>query len=252
MEILFENDNILVINKPSGLVVHNDGRIDEKSVVDWILENRPEIAGVGEPLVIERDGEEIKIERPGIVHRLDRETSGCLLITKHQKSFEYFKSQFQKHLVEKKYHAFVYGWPKKDWEIIETDIGKSRKDFRLWSAQRGARGKLRNAVTEIRVLRREEIDDDPNLSDGQKEKISFVEFSPKTGRTHQLRVHMKYANTPIICDNKYAPKRGCLLGFERLALHAKSIKFVEMDFEEKIVEAPYPEDFLKAIENTRD
>lgn len=240
MQILFENDDLLVINKPSGLVVHSDGRTNENSVVDWIVENYPEIVSVGEPLIIEKDDKEVKIEKPGIVHRLDRETSGCLLITKNERAFEYFKSQFQKYLVEKKYHAFIYGWPKRDWEIIETEIGKSKKDFRLWSAQRGARGKLRKAITEIRVLKRFEVDG---------EKVSFVELSPKTGRTHQLRVHMKYANTPIICDSKYAPKRKCLLGFKRLSLHAKSIKFVGMDFEEKIVEAPYPEDFLKVLED---
>ena len=124
MKILYENENILVIDKPSGVIVHSDGRTDEESVADWVKENRPEAIGVGEQLVIERDGKEIKIDRPGIVHRIDRETSGCLLITTNQRAFEYFKEQFQNQLIEKRYHAFVYGWPNRDWEMIETEIGK--------------------------------------------------------------------------------------------------------------------------------
>jgi 23S rRNA pseudouridine1911/1915/1917 synthase len=89
--ILFENDDLLVINKPAGLVVHPDGKREGESLVDWILNNYPEMSGVGEPLVMEHKGETVTVDRPGIVHRLDRETSGVLILAKTQNAYEHFK-----------------------------------------------------------------------------------------------------------------------------------------------------------------
>ncbi len=95
MKIIFENNDFLVINKPSGIMVHGDGRSTEETVADFVLEKYPEIKEVGEPMVVELNGEETTIYRPGIVHRLDKDTSGVLIVTKTQESFEYFKSQFK-------------------------------------------------------------------------------------------------------------------------------------------------------------
>ena len=239
-QIILEKKEYLVISKPSGLIVHGDGKTNELTLADWILENYPEIENVGEPFVIEKKGEEdVIIPRPGIVHRLDRETSGVMIIARTQEFFDHIKEKFQNREVEKTYHAFVYGHVKNGEGVIDASIGKSKKDFRLWSAQRGAGGKLRDALTEYKILKRFESDGEP---------ISLVELSPKTGRTHQLRVHMKYLNHPILCDKLYAPKRPCLLDFNRVALHAHKIVFKDLEGEIVEVDAPYPEDFEKVIE----
>lgn len=223
IEILYEDDHILAINKPAGLVVHYDGRTKEPSVSDWFLEKYPESKEVGEPL-----GE---ISRPGIVHRIDRETSGVLLLAKTKEGHAHLKKQFQNHEIKKVYHAFVYGNLKEDEGSIDLKIERSRKDFRKRVAGREGR----EAHTIYRVLRR-------------ALETTFVEAKPKTGRTHQLRVHFKAIHHPIICDKLYAPKQPSLLGFQRLALHAKEIAFEDLEGERRVVEAPYPKDFQSAID----
>ena len=232
MDIIFENKDLVIINKPSGLVVHSDGKTEEPSVADWLLEKYPEIKEVGEPW--ETPAGKI-IYRPGIVHRLDRETSGVLVVAKTQASFLYLKDLFQARAIKKIYHAFVYDEVKQDEGVIDRPIARSKKDFRLWSAQRGARGAAREALTRFAVLKR-------------NGEASYLEIRPETGRTHQIRVHFKAINHPIVCDRLYAPKRSPILGFERLALHAKSIEFKGLDGKEIKVEAPLPSDFQKALD----
>lgn len=235
MQILFENDRYIIVNKPAGLLVHPDGKGEEETLCDWIMDKYPEIEGVGEDFT-PTDGPTIK--RPGIVHRLDRDTSGALVIAKTQEAFMYLKAQFQDREVEKIYHTFVYGNIKEDSGVVDKEIGKSRKSFGLWSAGSNARGTLREAVTEYSVLKRGKDGD---------EHYCFLEVRPKTGRTHQIRVHMKAIEHPVVCDPLYAPKRACILGFDRLALHARQISFVDMNGEEVVVEASYPEDFEKTF-----
>ena len=240
--ILYEDASILVIDKPAGLVVHPDGRGDFETLADILLRERPELTNVGEPLMI--DGTEIK--RPGIVHRLDKETSGCLIIAKTQESFQFFKTQFQDHTIQKVYHACLYGIPKERSAVISEPIGRSRSDVRKWAVGRGARGEMRDAVTAYTVLA--EIGGTEGKGNTSDDAWSYVEARPKTGRTHQLRVHFKSLNHPIIADPIYAPDRESALGFSRLALHARSITFTLPDGGEKTVSAPYPEDFKKARE----
>lgn len=228
--ILYEDSDIMAINKPAGLVVHSDGRTKEVSVSDWLVSKHPETKDVGEPL-----GE---IERPGVVHRIDRETSGVLLLAKTNKGHAYLKGQFQNREVEKIYHAFVYGVMKKEEVLVDTPIGRSRGDFRRWSIDKGARGEMREALTKFKVLSRYESKD-----------TTLVEASPKTGRTHQIRVHLASIHHPVICDKLYASKKECLLGFKRLALHAREITFKNTEGERVIVEAPYPEDFQRALDS---
>ena len=240
IQIIYEDENIVVINKPAGLVVHSDGKTDEFTVVDWVLENYPKTENVGEPLVLS-SGKIIK--RPGIVHRLDKETSGVLLIAKNQETFLFLKKQFQERLIKKSYHAFVCGEIKNDEGKIERPIGRSVSDFRKWSAQRGARGKMREAITEYKVLEK-------------RKGFSYVEANLKTGRTHQIRVHFKAINHPIVCDKLYNSKNAELLadeklGFERLALLAYSLEFNLPDGinkERKLeLKAKLPEDFENAL-----
>ena len=232
-QIIKEEVDYLIINKPAGLVVHSDGRTEERTLCDFLMENYPEIKGVGEPLKISED--EI-IDRPGIVHRLDRNTSGVMIVARTQEGFEYFKEVFKNRKTQKAYQAFVYGNIKEDSIIIKESIGRSKKDFRQWMSGDKARGKLRSAETEFKVLKR-----------SAKKDLTFVEAYPKTGRTHQIRVHLKSINSPIVCDNLYAPNRETELGFDRMALHAYSIRFKDLDGEVKEYTADYPEDFKNAV-----
>ncbi|MBU0723082.1 RluA family pseudouridine synthase [Patescibacteria group bacterium] len=234
LDILHENDCFFVINKPAGLMVHSDGRTKETTLADILVDKYPETKEVGEPWE-SSTGE--TMYRPGIVHRLDRDTTGVLLITRDQKTFLYFKKQFKERNIKKTYCAFVYGNIKEEKGIIDKPIGKNRKDFRKWSAQPGARGMLRDATTEYKVL----------IHAKNAQNFSYVELFPKTGRTHQLRVHMKAIHHPIVCDNLYAPNQVCALGFSRPALHAKLIEFLDPDGKKVKVEAPIPKDFKNAL-----
>jgi 23S rRNA pseudouridine1911/1915/1917 synthase len=171
------------------------------------------------------------------VHRIDRETSGVLLLAKTAKGHQCLKEQFQKREVEKIYHVFVYGNIKNDSGTIDYEIGRKVGNFRKWSAEGDVRGQIREALTEYRVLKR--------MGD---EKATFVEARPKTGRTHQIRVHFRSIGHPVVCDKLYAPHRQTILGFERLALHARAITFKNPHGETISIEAPYPNDFRNALD----
>jgi len=228
MEILYEDNDILAVNKPAGLIVHPDGRTSEPSVSEWFSRACPESKDVGEKM-----GE---VERSGIVHRIDRETSGVLLLAKTAQGHTVLKEQFQKREIEKIYHLFVHGDIKNDRGTISLPIGRSVSNFKKWSAQKGARGELREAITYFEILKR--ADD---------KSFNFVEAKPRTGRTHQIRVHFQAIHHPVVGDKLYAPKKPQLLGFERLALHARQITFKDVSGKTHSVLAEYPEDFQKAL-----
>jgi 23S rRNA pseudouridine1911/1915/1917 synthase len=233
--ILFENDDLLVINKPAGIMVHGDGKSEKPTLVDWILETYPALAGIGEPM---KSGEG-QLDRPGIVHRLDEDTSGALIIAKTQEAFENLKAQFKDRHTQKEYHAFVWGHFKETDGVVDMPIGRSVSDFRRWHAGRGTRGETRDALTRWEAVNQ--------FEDEQGELFSLMHLFPKTGRTHQLRVHMKYLQRPIVADSLYGPSKPLALGFERLALHARKVTFSLMDGEQMTVEAPYPMDFEAAL-----
>jgi 23S rRNA pseudouridine1911/1915/1917 synthase len=235
IKILYEDKYILVIDKPSGIMVHSDGKTKEKTITDWVIKNYPKLKGVGEPVTFN----EQEIDRPGIVHRLDKETSGVLVIVKTKEAFAYFKKQFMDREIKKVYMAIVSGWVKNDHGIINKPIGRSPSDFRRRLAGRGARGELREAVTEYKVLKRFQI---------FKNKFTFLEIKPKTGRTHQIRVHMKFLNYPVVCDTLYDPKGFCPKGLNRLALHARFIEFKDLKGKIIKVESKLPKEFNKVIE----
>src|SRR3989344_2338939 len=136
IKILYEDANILAMDKPSGISVHGDGKTKEKTLVDWILTNYPKMKNVGEPIV----SNGVEILKPGIVHRLDKETSGVLLLAKNQKAYEVLKKQFQGRTLQKTYVAIVNGWLKNDKGIVNKPICRSPSDFRRHLAGRGARG----------------------------------------------------------------------------------------------------------------
>ena len=239
-EIIFEDEHIAVINKPDGLIVHSDGRTEEPTLVDWIRKQYPQTEGVGEDW-ISPQGE--VVPRPGIVHRLDRTTSGVMVIAKTQEGFLHLKGQFQDRTIRKVYDALVYGHPKENDGVIEMEIGRTKKKPRKWIAQ-FAHGTKRAAITHWRVLGRFT---DPETG----EAVSHMEVEPKTGRTHQIRVHLKAIHHPIVCDHLYAEKRSCLGGLERPALHARSLTLMLVGGEERAFEAPPAEDFSSALEHLR-
>jgi len=238
IKVLYEDSNILAIDKPSGISVHPDGRTKGKTITDWVLKNYPKMKNVGEPMFVENKGEKIEIKRPGIVHRLDKDTSGVLLLAKNKKAYEFLKKQFQDREVKKTYVAIVSGSVKNDRGVINKPIGRSPKDFRRHLAGRGARGEMREAITEYKVLKRFRASSAP---------FSYLEVRPKTGRTHQIRVHLKYLNHPVVCDSLYNPDNPCPKGLKRLALHAKSIEFKNFKGESVKVESAIPLQFKRMI-----
>jgi len=236
IETIYEDNDVVVIGKPAGMMVHPDGLSSDKTVSDWMLEQYPESKDVGEPMTL-KNGKEIT--RPGVVHRLDKDTSGVLILAKTKKSHEYLKELFKEREVKKEYTSIVYGVPKTKKGVIDLPIGRSAQNFRMRSAQRGSRGVVRDAVTDYEVYR-------------DNGEFSIVKLFPQTGRTHQLRVHMKYLNYPIVCDKLYAPKRECALGFKRMALHARRLTLTLPSGEEKTFVAEFPEDFENALTSFKD
>ena len=248
IKVLFEDANIIAVDKPSGILTHSDQRSKEKTVFDLFLGKYP------------------KLE---LVHRLDKETSGVMLLAKNKKAHEFLKQQFINREVKKTYNAIVSGFVKNDHGIINKSIGRSPKDFRRRLSGRGARGEMREAITEYKVLKRFEAPCVQNFShftlkgsDADKNfkrtvPFTYLEVKPKTGRTHQIRVHMKFINHPVVCDTLYNPKGSCPKNLSRLALHARSIEFSTLggsasggkNLKNKIIkiESPLPPEFEKVL-----
>ena len=239
IEILFENDDVVVINKPAGVMVHPDGFHKEQTIVDWFLEKYPDTKGVGEPQQT-NDGEEM--ERSGVVHRLDKDTSGVLILAKNQDSYEHLKMQFHDRLTKKEYRAFVYGAIREKWGMIDRPIGRSAKNFRMRSAQRGARGTMREAQTEWELIRQGQY---------KNEDFSYIKLMPKTGRTHQIRVHLRAIERPVVGDVLYSShvfQGSNNLGLDRMALHAHILEIVLPNGECERFIAPVPKAFDDASE----
>jgi 23S rRNA pseudouridine1911/1915/1917 synthase len=240
--IIYEDADIAAINKPAGLVVHSDGRTTEPTLSDWVLKKFPKAKGVGEPIHM-ANGE--LLERTGIVHRLDRDTSGIMLIAKTAAGHAHLKAQFQARTIEKKYLAIVHGVFEDDYGIIDRPIGRSVNDFRKKSASRGAEGEMREAMTwyTVKGATRLESPDVP----GTMIPASLIEAEPKTGRTHQIRVHMQAVHHPVVCDPLYGSGKPCIMGFGRTALHARFISWDSIDGKRMKAEAPLPDDFEDAL-----
>lgn len=241
LKIIYEDEDIMAVNKPSGVLAHkhaNSG--EEETVADWVLQKYPETRDVGEPLKL-NSGEIIK--RPGIVHRLDKETSGVILIAKTKAGYEHLKNQFKNGEIKKNYRAFVWGNFEKLAGIIDKPIARSNSDFRKKSAEKGKTGIEREAITEYKILNQKTVISSRSRNNNV---FSYLEVYPKTGRTHQIRVHLKSIGRPVVCDFLYAPKKPPALGFNRLALHAFSITFKNLKGDTVVAEAPLPEDFVEA------
>ncbi|HEV7121753.1 MAG TPA: RluA family pseudouridine synthase [Candidatus Paceibacterota bacterium] len=229
--ILYEDADLLAIDKPAGVMTHPDGHSAEETVSDWFAKKYPASKEVGETQRLQNGAE---ILRPGIVHRLDRDTSGVLVLAKTPEAHAFLKAAFQEHTVQKTYLAFVYGVPKEEKGTINLPIGRSSKDFRLRSAQRGSRGLRRDAITHYQVI-------------GDIGTHALLKAMPETGRTHQIRVHLKAIHHPIVCDPLYAPNHPCDLSFNRLGLHAYQLELPLLNGERTTITSPIPAELKPAI-----
>lgn len=221
-KIIFQNKDLIVVDKPAGLSVHKGFGTKEKTLVDFLIEQFPEIKNVG-------DEPEI---RPGIVHRLDKETSGVLLVARNQKTFEYLKNLFKKRGIEKKYLALVFGHLKEKQGKIEGEMGRSKRDFRKQALVRG-KISVRNerySLTLYKVL-------------NESGYYSLLEVFPKTGRTHQIRVHLHSIGHPIVGDKKYTFKEYKNIAAPRMFLHAESLSFSGPDGKKYFFKSDPPEEF---------
>jgi 23S rRNA pseudouridine1911/1915/1917 synthase len=218
LDILFEDSDLIVVNKPAGLVVHPAAGNQEHTLVNALLHHcRGELAGIG------------GVERPGIVHRLDKGTSGCLVVAKTDFAHQALVAQFKARGVKKIYRAVCWGKLSKSSGHIETMIGRSERDRKKMSA-RVARG--RQAVTDYRVLK-------------QFADFALVELHIHTGRTHQIRVHMAHIGHPVVGDATYG--RGyTTIPVARMMLHAYKLGFTHPRTQEFVeFTAPVPEDMVK-------
>jgi len=273
LNIIFENNDVLVINKPAGLSVHprqdKNGlpllREIKTTLVSGLLAYYPAIANVGDPST---SSGQAPLLRPGIVHRLDKDTSGVMIIAKNQNSFDWLKKQFKERQTAKKYLALVHGLLKnKDGEIntlltratgdptkqkvislpalLPSDEGRRagwgvEKDTHTTPSQsppqlRG-RGKLREAITRYKVIK-------------EIKGYSLLEVSPKTGRLHQIRVHLAHLGHPVAGDAKYGDKRLPILpGLSRQFLHAKELEIALPDGSKKTFLAPLPADLQAPLD----
>lgn len=230
LPILYEDTDVVAIAKPAGLITHSDGRTVEETAEDWFYEKYPET----KLLNAEPTEGTLPERRVGYVHRLDRDTSGVLVFAKNPAAYEFLRKAFHDRDVKKTYLAFVYGVPKEKRGVIDFDIGRSRKDFRLRSAQPKAKGRLREALTRYEVI-------------GETDGCAFLKVSPETGRTHQIRVHLKAIHHPIICDALYAPNHKPVLGISRMGLHAFSIDLPLLSGKRVTITAPIPSDLALAF-----
>lgn len=220
LDILFENDDLLVINKPAGMVVHPAAGHERGTLVHAVLGYEPDIAEIG--------GE----GRPGVVHRLDKETSGLILLAKNDRAHRWLQDQFRLRKVEKTYLALVDGRPPTPAGRVEAAIGRDpahRKKMAVLPP-----GKGREAVSEYRTL---ETFRDHTL----------LEVHPLTGRTHQIRLHMAFLGCPIVGDTLYGRKKPTL-PIARHFLHASRLEVVlPGESEARLFQADLPEELAQAL-----
>jgi 23S rRNA pseudouridine1911/1915/1917 synthase len=224
--VLYEDDALLAINKPEGVQMHPAGNVAMKTVAHWVITQYPKLRTVGEdPL------------RPGIVHRLDRETSGVLVIAKTNAAFQGLKELFQERKIKKTYIALVYGhMPDLEGQINKPLIRHSGELKRFVVETQVVPEGARKAVTLYRVMAR-------------YAEYDLLLVEPQTGRTHQIRVHLASLGCPIVGDKLYAFKsmrRGKKLFSERQMLHALRLKFTLFS-KKYLFEAPLPEDFRSVL-----
>lgn len=217
LTILYEDTDIVAVAKPAGMLTHPDGKSKEETAEDWF-----------------RRTYHVDDPDAGYAHRLDRDTSGVLVFAKNAAAREFLQKAFHDREAKKEYLAFVYGVPKQKKGVINFAIGRSRSDFRLRSAQRGAKGQLREARTHYEVL-------------ADTGDYALLKMNPETGRMHQIRTHLKAIHHPVVNDRLYAPNHPSALGISRLGLHAYTLDIPLPSGGRTLITAPPPEDLAPAF-----
>jgi len=238
LEIVHEDNDILIVNKPAGMVVHPGAGNYKKTLVNALIHKyKNKLSNIN------------GTTRPGIVHRIDKETSGLLVIAKNNKAHSNLGKQFSDHTIQRTYQALAWGVLRPLNGKIETLIGRSRKNRQLMSVTE-ITGK--KSITNYKTLKVFNIKDIP--------KISFVECQLETGRTHQIRVHMAYMGNSLLGDQQYGKKNlrfkkineefeDKLKVLNRQALHAKSLGFIHPTSKKLInFESKLPKDFKKLLD----
>jgi 23S rRNA pseudouridine1911/1915/1917 synthase len=224
LNIVFENEDLLVVNKPAGMVVHPAAGHASGTLVNAVLGYDPEIEGIG--------GE----ERPGVVHRLDKETSGLILLAKNERAHRWLQDQFRLRKVEKTYLALVDGKPPTPAGRVEAHIGRDPSHRKRMAIVPESRG--REAISEYRTL------------ESFKEH-TLLGFHPLTGRTHQIRLHCAFLGCPIVGDGVYGRKK-TTLELNRHFLHAYRLTIVlPGEKETRSFEAPLPDELEKILDSLR-
>jgi len=224
LDVVFENDDLLVVNKPAGMVVHPSPGHDSGTLVHAALGHVPELEGIG--------GE----ERPGIVHRLDKETSGLIVIAKNERAHRWLQDQFRARTVEKIYLTLVDGAPPTPAGRVEAPIGRNTSHRKLMAVVPLEKG--REAVSEYRTLE-------------SFPAHTLLEVHPLTGRTHQIRVHMAFLGCPVTGDTVYG-KRKPTVALERHFLHAyKLIIVLPGEKAARVFEAGLPEELVSVLDELR-
>jgi 23S rRNA pseudouridine1911/1915/1917 synthase len=221
LDIIFENDDLIVVNKPAGMVVHPAAGHDSGTLVHAVLGYDPDMEGIG--------GE----ERPGLVHRLDKETSGLIVLAKNERAHRWLQDQFRLRTVEKTYLALVDGKPPTPTGRVEASIGRDpshRKKMAIVPT-----GKGRESVSEYKTL------------ESFKEH-TLLEFHPFTGRTHQIRLHCQFLGCPIAGDSIYG-KKHLTVEIDRHFLHAARLKIIlPNETTPRVFEAELPLELQKVLE----
>src|SRR3989344_54758 len=213
ISIVYEDKNLLALNKPAGLITHPKNISDtQDSVTGWLIEKFPDIKNIGEPFIA--SGSEVS--RAGVVHRLDKDTSGLLIVAKNNEAFFYLKNLFQERKIRKYYLALVNGRPKEPKEIISAPLGRIGL-------------KRTTKIIGDKLIDKKEAETEYQTVKNYK-NYTLLEVVPKTGRTHQIRVHLNSIGTPVSGDSIYGFKRvRSPSGLTRLFLHAYKLEFTAPD-----------------------
>ncbi len=232
IQVLFETKDFIAINKPAGIESQITPHRKSNTVANWLIAMYPNIGKVGE-----------NSSRPGIVHRLDRDTSGVLVIARNNRSFLALKRAFKERLVKKRYLAVVAGIPQAQEGLIETPLARSSRGDRQSIATSGRRikGTIRSAETKYLVK-----------ETFQRSRVSLIELEPKTGRTHQIRVHLASIGHPVLGDRLYGKRelQNALEHPSRHLLHASTIEF-PLFGKSYVFNAPLPMDFEQFTQRLR-
>ena len=227
LDIVYEDQDIVVVNKPQGMVVHPAPGNPNGTLVNALLYHcKSTLSGINGKI------------RPGIVHRIDKDTSGLIVVAKNDKAHNELAEMFHDHTFTRKYHAILYGAPKNEEGTVNLAIGRSKKDRKKMAFYPPNTENAKNALTHYRVLER--------LGD-----YSYVELTLETGRTHQIRVHMQSLSCPVLADPVYAPNRKNF-GLAGQCLHAKIIGFPHpITKKELYFDSPLPEYFESVLAKLR-